>query len=138
MGADGIRVRSVNVTPGAVVMQVQVPGDPEELDTYRFGSSGMYGGHGLDGPTPVARSGGEPPIDAQVFEPSAAGVDRLDEMVAAALDAAGIEGGYATAASIGRPGDGGDPVTSVSVTNERRSASVRFSPDGSVVEVVAQ
>lgn len=136
LDVDEIRLRAVDVKPGAVTLQVQVPTDPEELDTYRFGSSGRYGGRGLSGPTPVARGPGDQPLDEQLFDPDTAGFAHFDAMVAEALQAAEVERGWASGATIGRAGDGA--VTTVTVTNERRTAAVSFAPDGTLLEVAAR
>jgi hypothetical protein len=56
-GADALKLRSFTTSAGRVSLEVQVPGSLEDLDSYSFGSSGLYGGGGLDGPDPVARSG---------------------------------------------------------------------------------
>lgn len=139
LGVDGIRVRSVDLTAGQVTLQVQVPGDPEELDVYRFGSSGLYGGRGLSDPQPVSRGAGEPALDDQLFAPDAAGLDRFGSMVDAALDAADLRRGHASGASVRRaPSGGPEPVTSITVTNERRTVVVTFAPDGTLLEQVAR
>lgn len=136
LDVDGVHLRAVDVRPGLVTLQVQVPTDPDELDTYQFGSSGRYGIRGLSDPTPVARGPGEPPLESQLFAPDTAGFERFDAMVAEALDAAEVDGGYAERASIIRTGAGGGPVTAVTVTNERRTAVATFAPDGTMLEVV--
>lgn len=137
LGEDGIQVRSVEVTAGQVTMQVQVPDDPEELDTYRYGSSGLHGGRGLSDPQPVSRGAGEPALDAQLFAPDAAGLDRLGAMVDAALDAADLRRAYASGASVRRAPTGAPaPVTSITVTNERHTVVVTFAADGTLLERV--
>src|SRR5690606_414923 len=114
VGVDEVRVRSVDGSPGYVVVPVQVPADPAALDTYRFGAAGRYGGQGLSGPDPVARGAGEPPLDMQVFVPEAAGIGRLDDMVDQALEAADLPGGWTESASVRLPPAGGtEPVTTV-------------------------
>lgn len=139
VGVDEVRVRSVDVSPGYVVVQVQVPSDPDELDTYRFGAAGRYGGRGLSGPHPVARGAGEPPLDTQVFVPEAAGIGRLDDMVDQAIEAADLPGGWAEGASVRMPpGGGAGPVTTVTVTNDRRTVTVTFAAEGTLLEVAAR
>jgi hypothetical protein len=139
LDVDELRVRSIGVSPGYVVMEVQVPTDPEELDSYRFGSAGRYGGRGLGDPIPMSRSAGEPPLDTQVFAPEAAGIGRLDDMVDRALEAADLPGGWAEGASVRRaPGDDAAPVTTVTVTNDRRTVAVTFAADGTELEVTAR
>jgi hypothetical protein len=131
---DGVRLRSLTLTPGQVTLEVQVPGSVEDLDSYRYGTSGMYGGGGLSGPEPVARSFDEAALEGQVFTPEQAGVDRLDEIVDAALREADLPGGYATSATVVRLGGQPDPQTAVVVTNVRRTLTVTFAPDGTVLE----
>jgi len=130
-----LRLRSLDVTPGHVGMEIQVPHSVEDLDRYGYGTSGMYGGGGLSGPDPVARSFDEASLEAQVFTLRQAGVDHLDETVDRAIDEAGLDGGYATGANVVRlPGEP-DPRTAVTVTNVRRTITVVFGSDGSVRDV---
>jgi hypothetical protein len=125
---DSLRLRSLDVTPGHVGMEVQVPHRVEDLDRYGYGTSGMYGGG-------VARSFDEASLEAQVFTLRQAGVDHLDETVDRAVDEAGLPGGYATGATVVRlPGEP-DPQTAVTVTNVRRTITVTFGSDGSVLDV---
>ncbi|MBN2624348.1 MAG: hypothetical protein JXA83_13310 [Acidimicrobiales bacterium] len=135
LGVDELRVQSFEVRPGYVIVQVQVPADPEALDVYRFGSSGLYGGRGLTGPTPVPRRADAPPLDGLVFAPEDAGLDAFDDMVDEALEVAELDGGYATDAAV-RQAPSGDigPVTGVTVTDDRSTVVVTFSADGTVVE----
>lgn len=127
-GADSLKLRSLATTAGRVRLEVQVPGTVEDLDTY------SYGGGGLSGPDPVARSSTEAPLEAQVFTLDEAGIDRFDDMVDQARAEADLPGGWASTASVSRGGQA-EPVISVTVTNVRRTVSVTFSPDGTVLEV---
>jgi hypothetical protein len=138
LDVDEVRLRSVTVAPGYVTLQVQVPTDPDELDTYRFGSSGLYGGRGLSGPVPVGRGPNDPPLDDQLFGLETAGSARFDAMVTEALRAAEVERGWASGATIVRSGAGEDVVTTITVTNDRRTATVSFAPDGTLLEVAAR
>jgi hypothetical protein len=133
-GADTIKLRSFTTSAGRVSLEVQVPGSVEDLDSYSYGSSGLYGGGGLDGPDPVARSGSEAPLEAQVFTLDEAGIDRFDAMVDQAIAEADLPGGWASSASVTR-GEQAAPVISVTVTNVRRTVSVIFAPDGTVQAV---
>jgi len=132
---DGLRLRSLNVSPGRVTMEIQVPGSVEDLDSYRFGTSGMYGGGGLSDPEPVARSFDEASLEGQVFTLAAAGIDHFDATVDAAVLEADLPGGYATSATVVRLPGQLDPQTSVVVTNVRRTVTVLFDADGTVLEV---
>jgi hypothetical protein len=132
---DGVRLRSLNLTPGHVTMEVQVPDSLEDLDSYGYGTSGMYGGGGLSGPDPVARSFDEASLEGQVFSREEAGVDRLDEMVDTAVREADLPGGYATSATVVRLAGQPGPQTSVVVTNVRRTLTVNFAADGTLLGV---
>jgi len=136
-GADPVQLRSVSVMPSRVSLEARVPGSPEDLDAYSFGTSGQLGGDGLDGPEPVARSSTEAPLESTLFTAQAAGVRRFDEMVDAALEEADLPGGYASGATITKPdaGAGALPQTVVTVTNVRRTVTVALSPDVSILGV---
>ena len=129
------QLRSVSVVPSHVALEVRVPGTTEDLDAYDYGTSGLYGGRGLDGPEPVARSSTEESLESSVFTAEDAGVRRFDTMVDTALDEADLPGGYASGATISRPAATGDPQTVVTVTNRRRTVSVTMSPDAEVTGV---
>jgi hypothetical protein len=132
---DTVKLRSLAVTPGHVTLEIQVPHSVEDLDSYDYGTSGMYGGGGLSGPEPVARSFEEAALESQVFTLDQAGIAHFDEAIDAAIAAADLPGGYATSATVVRlPGQGG-PQTSVTVTNVRRTVTVDCAPDGSVLGV---
>ena len=136
LGVEHIEVWSVAVAPGAVTFQVRLPTQPDALDSYRYGSSGQYGGRGLSEPQPLSTNGAYDSIDSRVFDPTTVGLDRLDEMAAEAIDAAGLDGGWASGASTNRPAaPGADVVTSITVTDERRTVVVMFGPDGTLLEV---
>jgi hypothetical protein len=131
-----VQMRSVTVMPGRVALEVRVPGTPEDVDAYTFGTSGMFGGGGLDGPEPVTTSATDQPLESSVFTLEQAGVERFDGMVDEALTQADLPGAYATSATIHRPAGSPAPQIEVSVTNDRRSVSVTFAADGTVLEVV--
>jgi hypothetical protein len=132
---DEVKLRSLRVDPGRVTMEVQVPRSTEDLDSYGYGSSGMYGGGGLSGPEPVARGFDEASLEGQVFTLEDAGAGHLDDSVDTAVREADLPGGYATSATVVRlPGQPG-PQTAVTVTNVRRTVTVMFAADGSLVEV---
>lgn len=130
------QMRSVSVMPGRVALEVRVPGTPEDVDAYTFGTSGLFGGGGLDGPEPVTTSATDQPLESAVFTVDQAGVERFDRMVDEALTQADLPDSYATSASIRRPEGSLTPIVEVSVTNERRSVTVKFAPDGTVLEVI--
>ncbi|HMG45575.1 MAG TPA: hypothetical protein VK611_29855 [Acidimicrobiales bacterium] len=129
------RLRSVSVVASHVALEVMVPGTTEDLDAYDFGTSGMFGGRGLDGPEPVARSSTEESLESTVFTAEAAGLRRFDAMVDAALEEADLARGHASGATIARPAAGTDPQTTITVSDRRRTVSVTFGPDAVVVGV---
>jgi hypothetical protein len=132
---DEIHLRSLHLTPGRVTMEVQVPGSVEDLDSYGYGTSGMFGGGGLSGPDPVARSFDEAALEGQVFTLDEAGVDRLDATIDRAIAEADLPGAYATSVSLARiPGEL-TTRTSVAVTNVRRTVTVLFDGSGTLIEV---
>lgn len=134
LGADDIELRSLTASPARVTMEVRVPGT-ENLDAYSFGTSGLYGGRGLDGPRPLTVSADAPPLETQVFLASNAGLDRFDEMVDTALAEASLPGGYVDGATVRRFGEGSAIVIAIDVTGERSRATVSFAADGSLMGV---
>lgn len=133
---DVVQLRSLSVMPGRVALEVRVPGSVADVDSYTYGTSGLFGGGGLDGPEPVHTSSTDQPLESAVFTTEAAGVDGFDEVVDAAIAEADLPGGYATGAEIARPGGGAGPTIEVTVTNDRRTVVVTYSPDGTLLEVV--
>jgi hypothetical protein len=135
-GTDLVQVRSLSVLPGRVAMEVQVPGSLEDVDAYTYGTSGVFGAGGLDGPEPVHTSSTDQPLESAVFTTEEAGLERFDELVDDAIAQADLPGGYATGAEIARPsGTSAGPATRVTVTNERRTVTVTFAADGTLLEV---
>lgn len=134
-GITSVQLRSLSVMPGRVALEVRVPGSIEDVDAYTYGTSGMFGGEGLDGPEPVHTSPVDPPLESAVFTTEQAGVERFDDLVDQAIAAADLPGGHATGATIDRPVGSRQPQVEVTVTNERRSVMVTFTADGTLVEV---
>lgn len=134
-GIASVQLRSLSVMPGRVALEARVPGSIEDVDAYTYGTSGMFGGEGLDGPEPVHTSPVDPPLESAVFTTEQAGIERFDDLVDQAIAEADLPGGYATAATIDRPEGRGQPQVEVSVTNARRTVMVRFAADGTLVEV---
>jgi hypothetical protein len=135
LGVHRLELRSINVQPATVDYEVEVPGSIEDLDAYVYGTSGGYGGRGLRGPSPVPRSSSEPSLEAQVFTADQAGVAGLDDIVDAARHEADLPGGYAVSATLMRREGASGPLTSVQVTNVRRTVTVTFSAAGKVLGV---
>lgn len=127
---DDVVLRSVNLTAGQGVFEVRVPGSRQNVDSYRFGTSGLYGGEGLSDPTPVPTGG--TPLEPTLFRAERIAFDELDDMVDEALEEADLEDGYAQSVSINRsPGE--RPTITVTVANERETVPVEFSADGEPV-----
>lgn len=135
---DDVDVRSLTLSPGRAALEVRVDGPTEALDAYHYGTSGLYGGKGLDGPTPVQLSPDGPSLDDQVFPAGSAGLERLNDMVDEARRQADLRGGYVDRVTISRPNDVPDPVINIIVTDQRTTTTVAFAPDGTVVEVAVQ
>jgi hypothetical protein len=138
LGTEDVELRSLTLSPGRAVLEVRVDGATDGLDAYHYGTSGLYGGNGLDGPTPVQVSPDGPPLDGQVFRAGDAGLDGLNDMVEEALLWADLPAGYVDRVSVSRSSDVADPVISIIVTNQRVTTTVAFALDGSVLEVTAQ
>ena len=147
-GIDTVELRSVSVAFTQVALEVAVPADEpadgdadaegedtRDLAAYEYGTSGRFGVHGLGPAQEVMRSSTEAPLSASLFTLEDAGVERLDEMVDASLDAADLDAGYVAGATIARPPAGGAPQTVVAVTDGRRTVDVVLGPDAAVVEV---
>ncbi|HEY8546422.1 MAG TPA: hypothetical protein VIL36_15290, partial [Acidimicrobiales bacterium] len=137
---DTPALRSVTVVFTRVILEVAMPADgglagAEEVVAYELGTSGRFGGRGLDGPEEVELPVTGEPLGPSLFTLDQAGVDRFDAMVTTALREADLDGGYAAVATIARPAGGGDPETVVTVTDGRREVDVTFGPDGAVREV---
>ncbi len=135
LGVEAVELRLVTLAPSQVHMEVRVPGTERDVDSWSYGTSGLYGGRGLSGPDPVAVSAGGPPIETLLFRPADARLDRFDATVDEAIAQAALDGGYAQSATISRPGGGQGPVTTVTVTDDRATVVVTFAADGSVAEV---
>jgi len=128
LGVDELVVLSMTISNEHVVAQVQSPEFPDEFDSY------TYRGDEVSEPDPVSNpGGGESPEDA-AFNPRDIELDQLDDMVDQAIEEADLRDGYAETVTISQAGRQA-PVITVSVTNERQTASVQFGPDGSLIGV---
>jgi len=124
-------LRSFTMTNGQVTMEVLVPGTNDQVDSYRYGTSGLYGGGGLSGPTPVAGVGGAAALRRSLFRPQRVAFDDLDEVVDTAIEEADLQGGYAQTVRVDRSTN--RPIISVNVTSPRETVQVRFRADGTPV-----
>jgi len=125
---DDIVLRSFTMTNGQVSMEVRVPGTTDQVDTYRYGTSGLYGGGGLSGPTPVAGVGGAQALRRTLFRPARVAFDDFDQVVDSAIETADLQGGYAQTLRVDRSTD--RTMIRVNVTSPRESVQVPFRADG--------
>ncbi len=127
-----IALRSMTVNRGVVQLEVLVPGTTDQLDNYRYGSSGLYGIKGLSDPTPVTGIGSGEQLRPTLFRPERIALADLDAIVDDALDEADVEGGHAQTVHISRSGR--RPTISVNVNSERENATIQFTGDGQLAE----
>lgn len=125
---DDLALRSFTMTNGQVTIDVLVPGTDDQVDTYRYGTSGLYGGGGLSEPTPVAGIGGAAALRPRLFRPERIAFEDLDQVVDDAIEAADLQDGYAQALRVDRTGE--RPVITVNLTSPRESVPVRYRADG--------
>jgi hypothetical protein len=127
-GDPTLRVHTLTAELAAVT--VVVAGDqPGRLTSWRYGTSGLYGGRGLAGPDPVRAGGGEA-VSAALFGPDEAGLDELDAMVERVIESSGVVGGWVETATVARPGPGAAPTVTFVVTDDLREATVVVGGDG--------
>lgn len=124
-------LRSLTMTNGQVAMEVLIPGTNDQVDTYRYGTSGLYGGGGLSEPTPVAGVGGAQALRQTLFRPQRVAFEDLDRVVDTAIDEADLEGGYAQSLRVDRSTD--RTRITVNVTSSRETVAVQFQGDGTPV-----
>ncbi len=124
---DDVVLKSVTLTAGQGTFEVRVR--EQEVDSYRYGTSGLYGGEGLSDPTPVPVVGR---LGPNLFRPQRIAFDRMDDIVDEAIDEADLDGGYAQTVFIDRL-PGGRPTITVTVVNERQTVPVVFQADGEPV-----
>lgn len=125
---DEVVLRSMSVNLGSVTIDVLVPGTNDELDSYTYGTSGLYGGGGLSDPRPVTGVGRARDLRRQLFRPERVAFDDLDAMVDQAIAEADLPEGYAQNISINRTGR--RVTISINVTNPRDTVRVDFNADG--------
>ncbi len=121
-------LRSFTMTNGQVSMEVLVPGTNDQVDTYRYGTSGLYGGGGLSAPTPVTGVGGAQALRRSLFRTERVAFDDFDQVVDTAIEEADLEGGYAQTLRVDRATE--RPRISVDVTSPRESVQAQFRVDG--------
>ncbi|HEU5151852.1 MAG TPA: hypothetical protein VFU19_15245 [Iamia sp.] len=123
-GADPLVVHAVTATLARVTVVVPAA-DGAGREAWTYGTSGLYGGRGLEGPDRPDEPGGEP-------FPVAVGDLDVDGATAAARAAAG-PGLWVASVTIGRPATGGEPATTVAVDDGSGPTPVVIDADGAVV-----
>lgn len=121
-------LRSFTMTNGQVTMEVLVPGTNDQVDSYRYGTSGLYGGGGLSDPTPVAGVGEAPALRRSLFRAERVAFDDFDQVVDTAIEEADLEGGYAQTLRVDRSTE--RARITVNVTSPRESVQAPFRADG--------
>lgn len=156
LDTDPLTMQSITATNETVTIEAVSPEFPDEIDRY------TYRGGGLDGPDPAGRfptvsipditlpelpEGIELPPELQdlVDDPAAGdgdsgpftvdeiALDRLDELVDAAIVTAALREGYAPSLTITALGTDG-PRIRVTVTNDRTDATVTHDAAGQLLE----
>lgn len=125
---DEVALRSFTMTSGQVTMEVLVPGTEDQVDSYRYGTSGLYGGGGLSDPTPVPGAGEAPALRRSLFRPERVAFDEFDRVIDTAIDEADLDGGYAQTLRVDRTSP--RPRISVNVTSPRETVIAQFRADG--------
>jgi len=106
-GVDPLVVHSITAELAAVTIVVPARDGSAGGDRWRFGTSGLYGGKGLDGPAAAGEQA------AATFA-VAVGDLAVDAAVATAR-AAAAPGAWVESIAVARPIGGGDPVVEVEV-----------------------
>lgn len=136
LGTADLRVRSFSISPasGFVVLEVRDPDAPRNLDRF------VYENGDMQSTEPVQVSASED-LDALTFPLSVFALDRLEEMVDAALIAYDAEGGYVDGLRLDRrdrsDAEGGGVAYEILITLEspRSSAQASFTADGELIGV---
>ena len=128
-GCDAaLDVRTLTVTPqdGTVLLDVRDPSVLEHLDRYVVR-------HGAVQSVQPVRLNATDILDTQTFPVSGIPLDRVEDMVDAAL-AEFAPDGYVTSMSIDRASDGVE--IEMALESPREAATARFNGDGELVEVI--
>lgn len=129
-GQDPLRVQALTASFTTVTLVVAGSGGDGGLESWRYGTSGMYGGRGVTGPEPV---GGEV-VAGTLFTAEEAGLDGLDAMVDRARATAGRPGGWVETVTVTRPVAGEAPTVTLLVSDRGHEVAVVMAPDGTPVE----
>jgi hypothetical protein len=132
LGDDGLAVSSITFHASQATIEVLVPGTGGDVDSYNYGTSGLYGGGGLSEPTPVEVADAAA-LEGELFRVARLDIDAIDDMVDEAIEVADLDGGYARNGFVSRDG-GQRVVVTITITNERTEVPVRFGADGRRLE----
>lgn len=158
LDTDPLVVQSMTATNETVTIEAVSPEFPDEIDRYTYGGGGLDGPEPASRvPTvsippitlPELPEGVELPPEVQdlvdgdggategsaggaTFPVDAVALDRLDELVDAAIETAGLREGYASSLNITSLTPDG-PQIRVIVTNDRDDITVTFTADGEQV-----
>lgn len=127
--AGQLELQILSMTPSAevVVLEVQDPATPENLDRY------VVRGGDLDSVEPVRVSVDED-LDAVTFPAARVAFDRIEEVVDTALAEFGSDGGYVTTLNVDQ-GSEGQIVFHLSLESPRATGSARFDAEtGELIE----
>lgn len=119
-GQDRLTVTSITATLAQVTIAVAGSG------SWTYGTSGLYGGRGLTGPTADG-----PGAAGRAF-PVATGELDVDAAGATARDAVG-PGTWVESVTVTRPAEGAEPSLAVVVTDGAASATVVVDATGAIV-----
>lgn len=125
-GRDPLYVLTLTATLGQVTVVVPSE-DGTAAETWRYGTSGLLGGKGLEGPE---RSG---PASGASFTAEQAGLDDLDAAVAAARRDVGRPDAWVEGIAVGQTSAEASPLTTVQLADAAGQQQVVLAPDGTLV-----
>lgn len=125
-GVDPLRLLGVTASLGQVQVVVPSP-DGTAAETWRYGTSGLLGGRGLEGPDRTGAASGAS------FTAAEAGLDGLDAALDGARRATGRVDGWVQSLTVTRPSSDVAPLTTVVLVDAAGQEQVVLGPDGEVV-----
>lgn len=129
LGADDPELRNLSLNPSVetVVLEVQDPDVPENLDRYVVREGG------IDSVEPMQVSADQD-VDAETFPASRVAFDRIEEMVDAALAEFGSEGAYVSSLNVSLWSEG-QIVFYLGLESPRASGNALFDAEGQLIQV---
>jgi hypothetical protein len=124
-GQRPLEVHSITATLAQVTIVVPAEGG-NGRDAWTYGTSGLLGGKGLEGPTPAA----EPAFATFPVEVGQLDVDGLADR---AREEAGGAGRWVDSVTVARLSEGAEPITTVVVTDGGVPSPIQFDADGELV-----